>query len=363
MAVRTKYLASLYKTLIQPIFFKPIAFQILWRLANHLSFYHERAGTNSVQENREAFDWTHLNQLQVLLESSFQHLLKGDVEAAHSCLEGFEISKTTANKEVLRKQKHEENLEEMRHVMDGYLGLVEAQRLAEECGALKGSGELDARKSLEMHEQTKEVMLKLEQAAGMQGNCWDVFIQGLRVADGLRAELLEACGNKEDEEFKNKMEDVLEKYSYCERSNPNAHKCYLEHLYTKSKTDESADRSELMVKIKGALQRLQEVDPSSEDCLHLHKILMCEAKSSKDKAESYEVLMSMLDDPRWKEDEEKWELLRDSLKKDKGKLRKILRRCYVDSGRKSWWPEFHFNEEFGILPVKREVWRILNKFG
>ena len=332
-------------------------------MANHLSFYHDRAETISVQENREAFDWTHLNQLQILLESSFQHLLKGDVEAAHSCLEGFEISKSTANKEVLRKQKHEENLEEMRHVMDGYLGLVETQRLVEECGALKGSGELDARKSLDMHEQVKEVILKLERAAGMQGNCWDVFIQGLRVADGLRMELLEINGSEEDEEFKNKMEDVLEKYSYCERNNPNAHKYYLEHLYSKSKTDENMDRSELMVKIKGALQRLQEVDPSSEDCIHLHKILMCEAKSSKDKAESCEVLMSALDDPRWKEDEEKWQQLRDSLEKGRGKLRKILRSCYVDSGRKSWWPEFHFNEEFGILPIKREVWEILSKYG
>ena len=318
-----------------------------------------------MQANKEAFEKSYLNQSQILLELTFSHLLRNDVQAAHACLDGFELSKSTTLKNTLKKQQHDECVEEMKNLLDAYLGLIESTMVMQEYTET----DLTRYKVLELYERSKAAMSKMVEVVDEPDNCWDAFVLGLIRMNDLRMELLKRSKTEEkDKEFDEMVGKSLEKYSVVHRNNPNAHKYLLKYLYSKSKTNEDVNKDEVTSKIKDALQRLQEICPSDEECFKLHQLLRSESEGDRDLVklrESYEVLMSMLDCQEYKFDESKWRHLLDCLKWDKQNLKEILQTCWVDQvGRKRVWASWHFTKIWceELLPVKMEVYKILKEY-
>ncbi|XP_002119821.2 TATA box-binding protein-associated factor RNA polymerase I subunit A [Ciona intestinalis] len=344
--------------------------EIKWRVGNDVIFHHPAGCHNAeihiTHKRIMGISFESIDQTHIMIEHVFGLLMEYDFSAAKEQMQNYRM----IDRSITNRDRRAQDIKTWTPTCEGYLGLLEyvfwKQLIVEED---KDEHELIISTSFHVSKNTTCEKLA-EKAIGYisglvsEPGVWDIFILKLIEIYMFYESLSEA------------QEDLCV-YSRTHESNPNAHR-YLYNFLT-STTSEVTD-----LKIE-SLKRLQRIDPASELMLDLHHLLLNqwleaikqdpkknldEEQENRDVIPALNVLMDMLDYPCWAFDVGIWQVFSKALKlarKCKGSEKtRIVEKLWVESGRNSWWPKFHFSSNDSDLiedSVKRSKHSVAKFFG
>ena len=264
-----------------------------------------------------------LDLTQMKLENTFGLILNGNLEEAQEALKLFEVGSNDVGRINVKRKEDQlrwKPLIKINGAMLSYATLLNKIAYNQSIGHSQFTpSQIDRDLATDACNSFREVIF-------LPNQCWDNFICK-------HVFLLNRFLSQ-----KEAMQDLL-RYSCTHLDNSNAHLYCLEFFRKSNSAHASVEKL-------ACLRRLFKSHPFSEAGLELHIILKKEFFSTEDVnigIESFEVIMSMLDDPTWSEELHVWQALLDILISEvkQDVYYTILEEVWENSSRSSWWPSFH----------------------
>ena len=276
-----------------------------------------------------------LDTSKIAIENGLYHLMRNDLEAAKESITAYDY----IDKSDRFKERRREMALQRKNTADCYIGIINYCQwrnavTTEDSNSLEDvTGYSEPGQSYALAEAMVEHFKDLWASNGV----WDIAMLK-------NIEVLLHCYKLD------LLQEDLTTYSEHHKNNPNAHKYLYSFLQSFMKNENVVQKLK-----KQALKRLQKSAIYDSLLLDLNGIYFNDAqtKSSQTKKrkkflKSFNVLMDNLDYPACMLNQNAWCILEEQIKSAQNDLtesnfKKLIKALWVKSGRRTWWPRFHFS--------------------